>query len=122
MLQVRDDIQFLMAQAGFANEFLTLKSKTRAVQHVMLHQVFKLRRDEIDAIRTGLDSVNLTEFLLMNESCIPMVFPLTSDISYTTKDVQESITVADETTLTAHEIQVVEWFRTYIDELPECSE
>ena len=51
-----------------------------------------------------------------------MVFPLTSDITYTTKDVQESITVADETTLTAHEIQMVEWFRTYIDELRECSE
>ena len=51
-----------------------------------------------------------------------MVFPLTSDIPYTTKDVQESITVADETTLTAHEIQVVEWFRTYTDELPEWNE
>ena len=43
-------------------------------------------------------------------------------ISYTTKDVQESFTVADETTLTAHEIQVVEWFLTYTDELTECSE
>ena len=52
-----------------------------------------------------------------------MVFPFTSDISYTTKDVQESFTVADETTLTAHEIQKVEWFlNTYTDELPECSE
>ena len=51
-----------------------------------------------------------------------MVFPLTSDISYTTKDVQESNTVADQTTLTAHEIQVVEWLCTYIDELPECNE
>ena len=66
MFQGRDDIQFLMAQAGFANEFLTLKSKERAVQHVMLHQVFKLQRDKIDAIHTGLDSVNLTEFLLVN--------------------------------------------------------
>ena len=53
-----------------------------------------------------------------------MVFPFTSDISYTTKDVQESftVTVADETTLTAHEIQVVEWFLTYTDELTESSE
>ena len=66
MFQGRDDIQFLMAQAGFANEFLTLKSKARAVQHVMLHQVFKLQRDKSDAICTGLDSVNLTEFLLVN--------------------------------------------------------
>lgn len=49
-----------------------------------------------------------------------MVFLFTSDISYTTKDVQESFTVADETTLTAHEIQVVEWFLTYTDELTEC--
>ena len=32
----------------------------------MLHQVFKLQRDKIDAIHTGLDSVNLTEFLLVN--------------------------------------------------------
>ena len=122
MLQGRDDVQLLMTQAGFANEFLTLKSKARAVQHILLHQVFELRRDETDAIRTGLDSVNLTEFLLMNDSCIPLVFPLTSDISYTTKDVQESIKVADQTSLTAHIIQVVEWFRDYIEELPECSE
>ena len=66
MFQGRDDIQFLMAQAVFANEFLTLKSTARAVQHVTLHQVFKLQRDKIDAIRTGLDSVNLTEFLLVS--------------------------------------------------------
>ena len=122
MLQGRDDVQLLMTQAGFANEFLTLKSKARAVQRILLHQVFELRRDETDAIRTGLDSVNLAEFLLMNDSCIPLVFPLTSDISYTTKDVQESIEVADQTSLTAHIIQVVEWFRDYIEELPECSE
>ena len=32
----------------------------------MLHQVFKLQRDKSDAICTGLDSVNLTEFLLVN--------------------------------------------------------
>ena len=122
MLQGRDDVQLLMTQAGFANEFLTLKSKARAVQRILLHQVFELQGDETDAIRTGLDSVNLAEFLLMNDSCIPLVFQLTSDISYTTKDVQESIEVADQTSLTAHIIQVVEWFRDYIEELPECSE
>ena len=66
MFQGRDDIQFSIAQEGFANEFLTLKSKARAVQHVMLHKVFKLQCDKIDAICTGLDSVNLTEFLLVN--------------------------------------------------------
>lgn len=52
------------------HEFLTLKSTARAVQHVMLHQVFTLRRDEIDAIQTGLDSVNVTEFLLINEFAV----------------------------------------------------
>lgn len=105
-----------MTQAGFANEFLTMKA--RAVQRILLHQVFKLRRDEIDAIRTGLDCVNLTEFLLMNKSCISLVFPLTSDVSYTAKDVLESIKV-DLTSSTTHEIQVVEWFNNYVNEL-EC--
>ena len=98
-----------------------MKSKARAVQHILLHQVFKMQRDEMDAIRTGLDSINLTEFLFMNGSCIPVVFPLTTDISYTTKDVQERIEVK-QTSLTAHEIQVVEWFRHYIDELPQYGE
>jgi len=76
------------------------------------------------SILSALDwiSVNVTEFLLISESCIPKVFPLTSDISYTTKDIQESNTIADQTILTLHKIQVVEWLRTYIDELPECSE
>lgn len=49
------------------------------ISHIEEHQVFKLWRDEINAIRTGLDSVNLTEFLLINERCILMVFPFTSD-------------------------------------------
>ncbi|XP_031551674.1 uncharacterized protein LOC116288949 [Actinia tenebrosa] len=115
-IEARDDIQFLLTQAGFANELLTLKSRGRAVQHILLHQVFKVRRDEIEDIRKGLDSVCLTELLMANEHCMKLVFPLTSDITYTANQVIDVIAADQHGSLPLKE-KVVEWFGTYIKEL-----
>lgn len=111
-------MQLLLTQAGFANEFLTMDSKARAVQHILLHQVFKTRRDEIDAIRLGMDSINLTEFLSISECCIPLVFPLSSDMVYTAEDVLKRIKV-DDAILSVRQVEVTEFFKKYIKEL-EC--
>lgn len=115
---MRDDIQLLLTQAGFVNEFLTMTSKARAVQYVLLHQVFKARRDEIDAIRMGMDSITLTDFLLRSQSCIPLVFPLAKDVAYTAEDILKYIRV-DRATLPVKHFEVAEWFKQYIKDL-EC--
>lgn len=118
MLQARDDIQLLLGQAGFANEFLSMESRARAVQHILLHQVFKARRDEIDAIRMGMDSINLTDFLLTSPSCVPFVFPLEEDLSYTAEDIVKCIKL-DTATLSVRQNKIADWFKQYIKDL-EC--
>lgn len=115
-LQGRDDIQLLLTQAGFVNEFLTMTSKAGAVQYVLLHQVFKARRDDIDAIRMGMDSITVTDFLLTSQSCIPLVFPLAKDVVYTAEDVLKCIKL-DRATLSVKHIEVAEWFQQYIEDL-----
>lgn len=95
-----------------------MDSKARAVQHILLHQVFKTRRDEIDAVRLGMDSINLTEFLSISECCIPLVFPLSSDMVYTAEDVLKRIK-ADDAILSVRQVEVTEFFKKYIKEL-EC--
>ena len=107
-------------QAGFVNEFLTVDSKARAVQHILLHQVFKVRRDEIDAIRMGMDSVNLTDFLSISGCCIPLVFRLSSDMAYTPEDVIKCIRVDEpEGILSVKQVEIFGFFNKYIKEL-EC--
>ena len=103
-------------EGGFANEFVTVDSKARAVQHILLHKVFKVRRDEIDAIRMGMDSVNLIDFLFISERCIPLVFPLSNDMTYTPEDVIKCIRV-DEEILSVRQVEVIEFFNKYIKEL-----
>ena len=103
-------------EGGFANEFVTVDSKARAVQHILLHEVFKVRRDEIDAIRMGMDSVNLIDFLFISERCIPLVFPLSNDMTYTPEDVIKCIRV-DEEILSVRQVEVIEFFNKYIKEL-----
>ena len=88
-----------------------MDSKARAVQHILLCQVFKTRRDKTDAI-------NLTEFLSISEGCIPLVFPLSSDMAYTAEDVLKRIRV-DEAILSVRQVEVTDFFKKYIKEL-EC--
>ena len=107
-------MQLLLTQAGFANKFLAMDCKARAVQHSLLHQVFKTRRDEIDAIRIGMDSINLTEFLSISECYIPLVFPLSSDLAYTAEDVLKRIRV-DDAILSVRQVEVTEFlFSTHL--------
>jgi len=78
--------------------------------------VFKARRDEIDAIRMGMDSITLTDFLLTSQSCIPLVFPLAKDVVYTAEDVLKCIKL-DRASLSVKHIEVAEWFQQYIEDL-----
>jgi hypothetical protein len=41
----RDDISMLLYHAGFTNEALTPQTREKAIQRVLLHQVFRSRRE-----------------------------------------------------------------------------
>jgi late competence protein required for DNA uptake (superfamily II DNA/RNA helicase) len=43
----------LLAQAGFANELVTLKNKHRACQCTIVHVVMKTRIEELQQLRDG---------------------------------------------------------------------
>ena len=46
-----ESIPLLLMQAGFANELVKLNNKHRACQAIILHLVFKIRKEELDQLR-----------------------------------------------------------------------
>ena len=84
---VRDDIAMLLYQSGFGNEHLTLDTKCKAVQCILFNQVFKSRRDQIEDLMAGLNSLGILDLLRTNESCRALVFPLQSEVQNSESDV-----------------------------------
>ncbi|CAB3983404.1 G2 M phase-specific E3 ubiquitin- ligase [Paramuricea clavata] len=70
-LYLRDEMQNLLAQAGFATEFLSPTNKDRAIQDILVHTIFKSRREEIEGLREGMDALHLLDFLRVSEVSIP---------------------------------------------------
>ena len=62
----KDNVLLLLSQAGFANELI---DKYRACQCIIIHFVFKTRREELQQLRVGYESISLLQFLKMCESC-----------------------------------------------------
>ena len=77
----------LLAQAGFANELVTLKNKHRACQCIAVHVVLKTRSEELRQLRDGLESISLLQFLQMCHSCIKYVFPSVEDVKLSASDI-----------------------------------
>ena len=119
MLQSKNDIQNLLLQAGFANELLSSGNKYRAIQDILVHQVFKYRRDEIDGLQKGMESLQLTKFLNAAQGCITLVFPLEADVIVTVDDIAKAIKPDDPQNMTKHQQEVVDWFMQYIKYIGE---
>ena len=109
---VPDDIAMLLYQSGFGNEHLTLDTKCKAVQYILFNQVFKSRRDQIEALMAGLNSLCILELLRTNESCRALVFPLQSEVQNSESDVLGLLDYEHD--LSAQEEQVKLWFEEYI--------
>ena len=58
-LHLTESELLLLTEAGFANEIFTVANKYRACQCLMTHLVFRARREEIDQMRDGMESVSL---------------------------------------------------------------
>ena len=114
---MRDDISMLLYHAGFANESLTPQTEEKAIQCVLLHQVFRSRREQIDYLKQGLQEVLLLNLLKANPSCAEIVFPLTSEHVITAAEfLQFNQSDSD---LTEKQVQVLAWFREYVQNLDE---
>ena len=107
----------LLYHAGFANEPLTPTTKEKAIQCVLLHQVFRSRREQIDDLKQGLQEGFLLNLLRSNPSCIRIVFPLTSEHIVKAADILQLI--QSNSDLTEKQAQVLAWFKEYVQKLED---
>ena len=82
------------------------------MQCILFNQVFKSRRDQIEDLMAGLNSLGILELLRTNESCRALVFPLQSEVQNSESDVLGLLDYEDD--LSAQEEQVKLWFEEYI--------
>ena len=82
----KDETVVLLTQSGFTNEFVSLLHRHRACQYIMIHVVFKSRREELDQLREGLESLSFTTFLKLSAACMKYVFPLQGEVEVSKED------------------------------------
>ena len=111
-----DSIQLLLMQAGFANEFVKLNNKHRACQAIILHLVFKTRKEELDQLKSGLESLSVINFLKVSEGSLKYVFPLRSEAMVTKDDFLKVIETSVDS-LEGDEKKAYDWFVQYVDEV-----
>lgn len=107
----------MLNQAGFTCEFVNLTNKHRACQCILVHVVFKTRREELQQMRDGLDSVSFLQFLQISESCVKFVFPLQSEVKVQLPDFLRKIDATWLGTLDGVHQTVVKWFTQYVTEI-----
>jgi hypothetical protein len=113
-LHFRDETQSLLAQAGFTTELLSPTNKDRAIQDILMHMIFKSRRQEIEGLREGMDALHLLDFLCVSKVSIPKVFPLDSEITFSATDVINAVKYDDSSSLSEHQQMVIGWFIQYV--------
>lgn len=72
---VNDDTVLLLTQAGFTNELVKLDNRHRACQCITIHVVFKTRREELEQLREGMESLSLIIFLQVSTGVFILYFP-----------------------------------------------
>lgn len=105
----------LLYHAGFTNEALTPQTKEKAIQCVLLHQVFRSRREQIDDIKQGLQEGLLLNLLRSNPSCVRIVFPLSSEHVLKATDILQLI--RSDSDLTEKQAQVLAWFKESVQKI-----
>lgn len=107
-----DSIQLLLMQAGFANELVKLNNKHRACQAIILHLVFKTRKEELDQ----LESLSVKTFLKVSEGSLKYVFPLQSEAMVTKDDFLKVIETSVDS-LEGDEEEAYDCFVQYVHEV-----
>ena len=117
--QTREDVSLLLYHAGFGNEILTPVTREKALQCVLLHQVFRCRRESVDDLKIGLEEGLVRTLLHSNLACLTIVFPLTGEHAINAEDVLRLLRTDDD--LSPKQQQVFDWFKEYIRRLGQCA-
>lgn len=113
--QIREDVSLLLYHAGFGNEILTSATREKALQCVLLHQVFRSRREEVEDLKIGLEEGLVHTLLHSNLSCLTIIFPLNGEHAISNEDVLHLLHTDDD--LSPKQQQVFDWFKEYIRKL-----
>lgn len=111
----------LLSQAGFANELVTLNNKYRACQCIIIRFVFKTRREELQQLRVGLESISLLQFLKMCESCVTYIFPSAKEVKVKSADFLRLIDKSWLQNLVGTEDAAMAWFTQYVIEIENAN-
>lgn len=84
------------------------------MQCVLQHQVFISRRDATAQLKTGLDSANLLDLLLVNGGCLPLIIPLSHKVIFNASDVWAVIEKDSLRDIADKEKEVFQWFCQYL--------
>ena len=114
-LAAEEDVSLILYQAGFGNQTLTVSNKDEAIQCILFHQVIKSRRDQIPDLVHGLDTMSILELIRMNDACLSVVFPLTTEVAISESEFIGRLKHAQG--LQANEKEVITWFEQYIKSL-----
>ena len=107
-LAAQEDVSLILYQAGFGNQTLTVSSKNEVIQSILFHQVIKSQRDQITDLFRGLDTMSILELIRMNDACLSVVFPLTSDVTISESEFFGRLEHAQG--LQAKEQEIIGWF------------
>lgn len=115
----KDETMVLLTQSGFTNEFVSLSNRHRACQCIMIHAVFKSRREELEQLREGLESISIITFLKLSAACVKYVFPLQSEVEVRKEDFLNLIDRHWVESLCGSQKTAMDWFLQYVNEINE---
>ena len=113
-----DDVSMLLYHAGFGNEPLTSDMKDKVIQCVLIHQVFRSRRVQIEDLKTGLQKGLLLNLLRSNLSCLSIAFPLADEHVITSENILPLVRPVG--TLSQMQEKIFNWYKEYIQRLGQC--
>lgn len=85
-------------------------------QAIILHLVFKTRKEELDQLKSGLESLSVINFLKVSEGSLKYVFPLQSEAMVTKDDFLKVIETSVDS-LEGDEKKAYDWFVQYVHEV-----
>ena len=101
----------MLYHSGFGNELLNMENKSKAIQCILHHQVFRSRRAAVADLIARLNFAAIGDLIVGNHDCVPIVFPLSQEVAITADDITK-ILVAEPNCERA--IQAFCWFKEYI--------
>ena len=83
----------------------------------MIHSAFKIRREELEQLRQGLEYMSLITFLKLSKACMKFVFPVQSEVEVTREDFLSLIDKHWLDSLSGNQKMTVDWFLQNVNEV-----